>query len=489
LKIEGFDMDYAAIFGNDSGEDEDPKILDSYFVELPEFKRFTDEKISLSIVRARKGMGKSALLSHLNFRLIQNEKHIVVKVTGNELIGLGSFEGKGQAQLENHWKQVICKKISLEIGKKIGFAFTDQQIGLVEAAELEGYKDLNFVSSLTDRIGGLIKVLVGKAGDLKIDDVPGRGAKKGVENYIEKLRRYQEDGDIRVWLLIDDVDAKYKNDEYHQDLVGAFFSAIRSLAFAVKNLCVRASVRTDVWYSLRRMEDQDKLRQYVMDIKWRDDALRRILTKKILSYLQRENPNSNFSTWNEATHYHEITGQVFDRWIKWGNLNEEPFVPIKILAGARPRWMGQLCRMAGERKEGQFIGTRSIQLAMPDFGMEKINDMQKEHQHQFAELGKLVDAFRAGAREYNRFALISKIENGYIKKVDAVPQINGFPFKSSDQLGDFLFQIEFVSGMRKGSPRLILYQDDPELFQHQENLQNQITWVINHSYRQHLRIV
>src|SRR5262245_89273 len=157
-------IDFAEMFGNDSGEDEVPQILDSYFVDLSEFKKFYDTTQPLSIVRARKGMGKSALLSRLHYRLTASgagEENIVIKVTGNELLGLGDFQHKTHSYLENHWKQVICKRICLEIGHRIQFALTDDAMTMVETAEIEGFKGQNLVSALTQRLGGLIQGLVG----------------------------------------------------------------------------------------------------------------------------------------------------------------------------------------------------------------------------------------------------------------------------------------------------------------------------------------
>lgn len=101
------------IFGNEAGEDESLDILNSYYVDNDDFYDFFDAATVLSVVSARKGMGKSALLSRLEYRLREENEYLsplVVRVTGNELLGLGDFSGKDQAYLENYWKRIICKK-------------------------------------------------------------------------------------------------------------------------------------------------------------------------------------------------------------------------------------------------------------------------------------------------------------------------------------------------------------------------------------------
>ena len=104
------DLNDKELFGNDAGEDEKPSILESYFIDLKEFEDFYSLKQNLCVVSARKGMGKSALLNKFAYileKLEQDNSAILVKATGNSLLGLGDFEGKDQAYLENYWKQII----------------------------------------------------------------------------------------------------------------------------------------------------------------------------------------------------------------------------------------------------------------------------------------------------------------------------------------------------------------------------------------------
>lgn len=486
------DIDYEQLFGSDSGEDEKPDALRSYFVDLPEFKKFYEPENPLVIVRGRKGMGKSALLKRLAIRLsdANGTKDIVIETTGNELMGMGDFGGADHAHLENHWKQVICKRICVEIGKRINFALTDNTMSMVEAAEIEGFKGSNVVSALTERIGGILQRLIPGADS----DNPDSGdashiLKKGVINPVNSVRGFQETKDRTVWLLIDDIDAKYVDDEPNQHRVGAFFSAIRSLAYSVKGLRIRTSVRTDVWRNLRHMEDQDKIRQYVIDIHWKDTTLRSIFAKRILSYLQREKFLPALD-WDPSTHYDEIVGQVFDGKLLWDNKRVEPFIPIKILAGNRPRWMGQLCKLAGSHAAPSRIGLKDISHAMNEFGQEKVSDILKEHSHQFSDLSKVIDVFRSGKREYNRYQLITLLQKSYAEKLlGAVPSVNGYPYREADQIAEFLFQIDFVSSHHPGKSDFISYQNDPDAFRSNENQQNKLMWTVNASYRNFLRIV
>lgn len=479
------DVDYDAMFGNDSGENERDHALKEYFVDLPEFRKFFSDANELGFVRARKGMGKSAMLKILSLRRKEaNSEDLVIFTTGNELMGMGDFTGKSQAYLENHWKQVICKRICVEIGRKINLALTDLEMSMVESAELEGYKDLNILSALTERAGGLLqKALAAAGGGAMLEACK----KRGVQNPEQAVKNFQDKGDRTVWVLVDDIDAKYIDDEDNQQRVGAFFSAMRSLAFGVSGLRLRASVRTDVWRNLRKMEDQDKLRQYVIDIVWRDDALRTIFTRRILSYLKREQFAPALG-WNEARNYHEIFDQVFYGKFYWSKSTVEPFIPLKFLAGGRPRWMGQLAKLAGVQAGTKRITETNVLDAMQEFGQEKLSDIQKEHSHQFTPLDKLIQSFRGGKREYTRYQLLKHLSEKFVDKIIDVPGINGYPYQDVSQIAEFLFEIDFLVAHRAGKPDFVTYSSDPELFSTEENAQNKIHWTVHSSYRNFLRI-
>ena len=235
------------LFGNEAGEDESLEVLNSYYIDHRDFECFFDVDEKLSIVSARKGMGKSALLSRLQYKLQRDACYnspIIIRVKGNALLGLGNFKGDDHSYLENYWKQIICKRIIVEIGNRIGCALTSNEMSMVELSELDGLKSKNLIGGLISRVKGKIP-LVGA--EIK-SSLP--------ENLDALLQNYQdENANSNVWLLIDDIDAKFENTPENQAKVGSFFSAIRALSFELKNLNIRTTVRSDVWSCLRHLED------------------------------------------------------------------------------------------------------------------------------------------------------------------------------------------------------------------------------------------
>ena len=475
------------LFGNEAGEDEDLEHLNAYYIENNDFDDFYDPSEKLSIVSARKGMGKSALLSRLDYKLRSEELYsspIVIRVKGNDLLGLGSFAGSDHSYLENYWKQIICKRIVMEIGTQIGLALTDDTMSMVELAELDGIKSKNIIGALTSRMLGKLPLL-------------GVEIKKSIPiNTEHLLKRYQESEERRhVWLLIDDIDAKFQNNSESQAKVGAFFSAIRSLAHDYKGLNIRTTVRSDVWSCLRHLEDLDKLQQYIISIFWTKRQMRDMLAQKILVYIINNHPNSAEAKFKLATDYNKILDMVFTLPIEWrNNKDAKLFDAIAAFSYRRPRWMGQLCRMAAkkakERSLTKKITLEHINYIMSDFGANRRDDLIKEHIHQFEELNHLIDALRATKKEFSCSELEEILELNYLRgrNKEVIPTVDGKPYVGVEDLADFIYKLGLISHIHLDGAEFTHFTDDPDLYRSTENRRNNVKWSLHPSYRKFLNI-
>lgn len=475
------------LFGNEAGEDEKIEILNSYYIERDDLQDFNDPNVRLSVVSARKGMGKSSLLSRLDYRLRNSEEFgnpIVVRVTGNTLLGLGDFKDKDQAYLENYWKQIICKKIIIEIGASIGFAFSSDEMSMVEIAELEGMKSKNFV-------GGLISRIKGKFGAASVEISTSTPT-----NLQELLNNYQEEKkDSTVWLLVDDIDAKYIDSPEYQARIGSFFSAIRSLAYGMQNLNVRATVRTDVWANLRHFEDLDKWDQYIVEINWTKRELRDMLATRILAYLQRSHPETPESRLKASRDYTRLFAMAFITSIRWGDSEDASiFDAIYSFSNKRPRWMGQLCRMSADQCKKHPYAKRitldHIREILEKYGLRRKNDLIKEHSHQFKELDALIDSFRANSKQYNYASLDALFSHNFLRGRSAadIPNIDGRKYCNTEDLGAFAYKIGLISQMSPDGRTYTHFGDDPDLFRSLKNRNNEVTWSVHPAYRAFLNI-
>lgn len=98
-------------------------------------------------IRARKGVGKSALLNYTAIKVSElYQEDFIINIKASELIAPYDREDYQPLQYSNCWQQRICMRILNEIAKKIKCAMTDDTMSIIETAEIMGYKGKNLFS-------------------------------------------------------------------------------------------------------------------------------------------------------------------------------------------------------------------------------------------------------------------------------------------------------------------------------------------------------
>lgn len=473
------DLSDETLFGNDAGEDENPDILASYFVDQDNFSRFLRPTIKLSIARAKKGMGKSALISKFAYDRSLDGEEIIVKLVGSQLIGDSIPIFSTFLEAQSYWVRQICSRINAALGAKIGFAFSDTTMALVESAEITGLRERSLAGALLSRIKSKnipIELTSAQAPD------PATLLSRALEKFSERT----------VWLLVDDIDSTFKNDDRHRVAVSAFFSALRYISNNMTGVIVRSSVRSDVWANIREIEDLDKSEQYMTDIVWTRLQLQHMLSKKIWAWIKRNRPLAREADLDPSNDTNSILELAFARKIKWGTNMVPPFQPINILSAGRPRWMAQLCRMAGENAHARKsnIQATDINRVMTDFARYRLNDLIKEHKHQFEKLEQLVRIFANSPSRYSAKEINKKILDDFVFRVGVpnIPKINEEQYKSPLQLADLLFQTGFIvarygDSENAGLVEFRTYTDEPELLKYGMPTSEELRLEIYPSYR------
>lgn len=342
-------------FGNEAGDDVDPQELSSYFVEQDLFLDFQKPANKLLVATGKKGVGKSALLSWLG-TYVERAHHdaIVVKCTGADLarprFGL-THELVTPNDHIRDWMVRICTLINRRIANSINWAWTDDEISLVEAAEIDGFKSKNLISCLGDRFSKLL-------GNVAPEKIP-------LKDEVEALRNGKE---RTIWFLLDDLDATFQNTPQECLSLSTFFTACRYLTRDVKGICFRVALRTDVWPIVRRSDESlDKMEQYVRDIVWHKKDFRSLLFKRIKAQLEKLKINpirlsANLSDEEREEYYIK---KIFVPRMAWGEYESVTYRVIYTLSYHRPRWAIQLI-------EGEFEHYHFNE--MPDFLSSKTTD-------------------------------------------------------------------------------------------------------------------
>jgi hypothetical protein len=469
-------------FGNEAGDDVDLEELISYFVEQDSFLPYLNKRNKFLVTTAKKGVGKSALISWNYYKVTSsNPDDIVIKCRGADLTR-DNFGLTHKIEFPNDyihdWMIRICALINREIARKIGFAVTDDEITMVESAELNGFKSRNIFGCLIDRFDKLI----GK----------GSTQKQSIKDEIAILKRNKK---RNVWILIDDLDATFQNTKQECLALSTFFSACRYLIQDIEGIRFRVSMRSDVWPIIRRYDESlDKMEQYVNEITWHVDDFRKLLYMRIKSQceefhipLLEKYPQEIDDEFEER-----VLSLIFIPKMKWNGKNVFAYKIIYTLSYHRPRWAIQLCKYAqinALAAKAKLIRKPDIDSIWGEYGKKRIADLVSEHKHQCREVEELVTAFRGADRLLARDKLMSWINSHIINHLNV--GIEGDFVTSPLDIAHFLYRIGFIvarSQTDNSNYEHYHFNEMPDFLSTRTNNDYDVKWEIHPCYRQALDI-
>lgn len=471
-------------FGNEAGDDVMPNEIESFFVEQSNFRKFASLNHKILLATAKKGVGKSALLRWLEYRLKNSEDHLVIPCKGRDLVR-SNFSLRDTPNTANEfindWMVRICSMVNREVAKEIKYAFEDDSISLIEAAEIAGFRKKNLVSAIADRL----KVIIGGS---KIER-----ERVEVGNQVELLKRLEKK---KVILLVDDLDATYQRTDQENLELSTFFSACRYLSTEVGGIIFRITMRTDVWPMIRRFDEAlDKMDQYIQEITWSQADFRRLLYKRIESQVSQLNiaiSKAPEYTSEEERHEYYIN-LVFEKRMPWGEEDDHrTYKILYTLSYHRPRWAIQLCKLAqieANRRGAELIERCDIDGVWGFYGKKRIEDLVVEHKHQSRDVEEIINSFRGAERRMSREVLLRWIKNHISDHM--TPIIEGKTAKDPKEIAHFLYRLGFLQARvdrDDGGYEHYFFADLPDLLTSRTNDDFKAFWEIHPCYREALDI-
>ena len=477
------------IFGNEAGEEEDPEVLNSYFVNIEGFDKFWNSDQRLAIVKARKGLGKSTLLSKLNYDKKNSEPDAIVSlIKGSDLMSFFQSDADlDPSNLINNWQSSICKHLNCKIGEKIDFALDDTKMSMVEIAELAGYKGRSLIGSLIDRIRIKLPLELERR-EITIPDPTAL------------LKRFDELNDYKAWILIDDIDATFINNQKSCLQISTFLSCCRKMVTDFRGISIRVSIRSDVWSVINRVDEAlDKCEQYITEITWDQVDFSKMLAFKIHSYFKRKNILGLYGSGASKTDPTENPEVVIRELFASGfNYLGELYTPseyIYLLTDGRPRWAINLCKRAlrNLKKEAnrRVIGSEHFDAVLKDYGKSRLADLYKEYGQQFPKIENLIQLFLNGSAYFRTEDLLYLVDDRFIKIYPNIEVEGSGKEIDCVKIAHFLYQIGFISANKLGRynlKNLIRYVDKVELLRDKHNLDHGLTWLVNPIYQEGLNL-
>lgn len=434
------------LFGNETAEDEDEKLFESYAYIRPEFETFLDQSKKVQVVRAYKGEGKSALLRWTALQLRDKQDTACHRAFANSIVPPSdSFSGDGVRL----WKESFIRIGCAALGASLRFEFNDDVVSLREQAELGGFSSRSFVGSILARVKSI-------AGSL---------AQAGAANAEQSLKRILDGKEFQIWLLIDDLDENFRNTEADCVRVSSSLVAMRQIASEIPEFRFRTSIRPSTWAIIKpKFEALSKVEPYVMDLQWGREQLEDLLANRVKSYLTRNVGAALASGKLKTMSSRELVAVVFGDPMPWGKKGSEmglgahhemedkfrsPVVVVSTLSRFRPRWMVEICKLAAtraKRRGNAKIGLDDLTDNLAAFGAKRIEDLSAEFHAQCEKIELLIQSFKGKPEHYKTDELFKHLRQNASGRDIRIAGISGRATEA--ELARFLFQIGFLTARR-----------------------------------------
>lgn len=477
------------LFGNDDAEDEIEDIFNSYVLERPEIEDFIDENQRFCIARAYKGDGKSALLRLTHQKVMHSTKSgLTINHSAKAIEPEQAIED--YSICIRKWKSAILSLIANTIGSTIGFAWTDDTMGLVEEAEKNGFKQRSIVSAILSRL----KPPKVEANGIKVElpEITTVGS-TNPEGIVQRWAT----GRMPIWLILDDVDKNFENVKLQRMKVASFFDACRELNQSIPELRIRASIRPNVWTAIKfEYESLSHVEQYISDLHWSEEDIRQLLARRIEGYLKRKDEwkyiEKTLPKYTDEAEK-QLISLVFEREIEWNKSVRPPHAVLYTLSKHRPRWVIELAKLAAKKAnkaDREIIASTDIFGDLSEFGRRRVEDTVAEFTSQCSDIQELLTAFNRQPEQLTTDELLRVINQKILGHLH--PHITGvIGTPSALNIAAFLFEIGFIYGRRDrqdGSYEHVTYSEKPSLLRSRTSVDDGLVWEVHPVFRQYLEM-
>lgn len=349
---------------------ESDRELEEVFIETREFRSAEDLDDPRCILLGRTGSGKSAILRALTKKYSNSSEYIVVNIHPgatylDEMVrGLDDGGLDGQSHVIAYklaWHYVIMTRV-------LRARFPNGPNGIILRGEkLKAYRFLEKADQLTRDEKTITDVFLSIFEEIKVGFFSGKIANPAISLMKETEKFFDNGfwevvGGAKLFVLFDDLDLAWDaNSPQQQKLLRALFDVIQQYNHRERVKPVVA-LRDDILVSLAAVQ-REKVRDYVLNIRWTSSNLRELLAKRV-------------------NHYYQVRPELLEKEFFQNNLSgEEPISYILNRTANRPRDLIEFVNFAIEeaRTSGdKYIFPRDIHSAEPKYAVSRLSALEEE---------------------------------------------------------------------------------------------------------------
>lgn len=418
------------LFGPEAAEDESIERLKEYYFKSNIYEQIHND-LPLRILVGHKGIGKSATFK-ISFEENRSKKKVVVWIRPDDIMELCN-DNSSLLQMIRDWKAGLSAIIYEKVVEGVGLQ-VDGDLGTA----------IGHAGKLINRIVEVFKKPISEKADLSI-------IKQDI------IQSFLRNSSVNVY--IDDLDRGWTGTDDGIRRISALLNAARDLTNDNPGLCIRISLRADVYYLVRTSDEStDKIEGSVIWYSWTQHQILCMLAKRILAFSGKtvsEKSLSRLPQFKIAEYYNDVFEDRFYGEGKWSN------VPIhKVLASMirrRPRDLVKLCTLAARtaRENGhERITTDDWMDNFDYYSQERLQDTVNEYRSELPEIERLLLGMKPSNRERHTSQEFIYTTDSLLKKIDIIQGQSPFLFAkkttaTTQELAGFLYKINFLVARKK----------------------------------------
>ena len=421
------------LFGPEAAEDEDISRLKEYYFKGTLYDKVHND-LPLRILVGHKGIGKSATFKISHYDNLE-ANNISVWIRPDDIMEICNDEQHPLLQRIRDWKQGLLNIIFHKVMDNLNVQ-TKLDNKVDEAINCTG----KLIANLIDIFSGRIK----KYADIK----PVENAT--ISTFLNKKK---------IYVYIDDLDRGWEGTEHGVKRISALLNASRDITNDNPGLCIRISLRSDVYFLVRTSDEStDKIEGAVIWYTWTQHQILVLLAKRIQLFFGHDTSEEEISKMPQsqiAEFYNPVFEYMFHAKGKWSNI--PTYKMLASMIRRRPRDLIKICTLAARKayeRGHSKIDSEDFEDNFDYYSQERLQDTINEYKSELPDIERLLLGMKPSKRERKtRDAFVYSTED-LLKKIDIISKDVPFLFSnkkvaSISDLAGFLYKINFLVAKKR----------------------------------------
>jgi hypothetical protein len=447
-------------FGAPAAERDIGRGLEKYFIESVAYQRVRSG--AKTIILGNRGAGKSAIFQVLASRERAAGSHVIELSPEDysyELLS-STMTAENAGAWAKHgayaaaWKYLIYVLIMKEVSRK------GMRLKKGAATAMYRYVRDNHATDQMGKLSMLVSYLK-RLETIKLGPLEA-GARA---RELDKLYKLEEVNHLlpglkevlakeRVVVLVDELDRGWDSSEDAKAFVAGLFQSCLSINGLHDNLRVYISLRQELYDDIPALyEDAQKYRDLLETIRWNEDSLLKLITKRIRHSFQEKGSHGSQFAGNSGDL--ACWNSVFA--VPRGHPADSSFRYMVDRTLYRPREMIQFCaevvERAGERSPALPLPYAAISWAERSYSTERAKDIAAENRFQYPGLLSVFEVFRGRGHTFAREDLQLLCLELATGEIPTSNTSSWLPDRDPDDLIDVLWHVGLLEAQAAGDAR------------------------------------